>query len=370
MSASSPTHRGGLVRRAVDRMLFEEYDRLAVGLPAYRIVLSLLLLLFWSYNIEWVARLPDSFLDPRPGPFLFMHTVPPVEVLRSIELARVLAIGALLIGWRTPIASVLTSVLTMALYGVAYSFGKVDHTILLAITPLLLAPSGWGRRWSVDALQGRRPPARGWSVALLAVAFGSAYATAGIAKLHGGWLQWDTQAAQGYALRLVRTKGDVLLGGLVEGLDAPVLWELADIATVGLEIGILVLALRLGWFRVGVVGLVGLHIAVFLTMGIDFGKTTYVYAAFLPWHRVMQRVDAVARQLATRARATTLRAMLAMAALPIALALWSTTINTSPMTIAVRATVPDAEPWVTKWPLITASAIALVAGARVLRRGG
>ena len=368
MTASAPERDGSRVGRLVDRMLFEEYDRLAVGLPAYRIVLSLLLLLFWSYNIEWVSRLPDSFLDPRPGPFLLMHTVPPVEVLRSIEIARVLAIGALLVGWRTPIASVLTSVLTMTLYGVAYSFGKVDHTILLAITPLLLAPSGWGRRWSVDAVRGRRPPARGWSVALLAVGFGSAYARAGIAKLLGGWWQWDTQAAQGYALRLVRTKGDVLLGGLVEGIDAPVLWELADIATLGLEIGILVLALRLGWFRIGLVGLVGLHIAVFLTMGIDFGKTTYVYAAFLPWHRVTQRVDAVAGQLATQARATTLRAVLAVGALPVAVALWAARTNTPPLGFVLRATVPGAEPWVTKWPLITASAIAVVAGVRVLRR--
>lgn len=368
MSASSPTHSGGVVRRAVDRMLFEEYDRLAVGLPAYRIVLSLLLLLFWAYNIEWVTRLPDSFLDPRPGPFLFMHTIPPVEVLRGIEIARVLALGALLVGWRTPIASVLTSVLTMALYGVAYSFGKVDHTILLAITPLLLAPSGWGRRWSVDALQDRRPPARGWSVALLAVAFASAYATAGIAKLHGGWLQWDTQAAQGYALRLVRTKGDVLLGGLVEGIDAPVLWELADIATVGLEVGILVLALRLGWFRVGVVGLVGLHVAVFLTMGIDFGKTTYVYAAFLPWHLVMQRVDALAHRLRAPTRAMTLRAALPASMLPVAVAVWSTRTNAPPLGALLRATVPEAEPWVTKWPLVTACTVALLAGVRGLRR--
>ena len=368
MIPAMPSRPGTSARRAVDRMLFEEYDRLAVGLPAYRIVLSLLLLVFWSYNIEWVTRLPDSFLDPRPGPFLFMHTIPPVEVLRGIEIARVLALGALLVGWRTPIASVLTGVLTMALYGVAYSFGKVDHSILLAITPLLLAPSGWGRRWSIDALRGRRPPARGWSVALLAVAFGAAYAMAGIAKLLGGWLQWDTQAAQAYALRAVRTKGDVILGGVVERIDAAVLWELADIATVGLEIGILLVALRLGWFRVGVAGLVGLHVAVFFTMGIDFGKMTYVYAAFLPWHKAVSGVDDLVARWTPRTRQVVLRVALALSVLPVWIAVWSARTNAPPLGAALRATVPDAEPWVTKWPLVAATAIALAAGVRVLRR--
>lgn len=353
----------------IDRMLFDEYDRVAAGLPVFRIVLSLLLLLLWAYNAEWITRLPDSFIDPAPGPFLLLHAVPPVEVIAGIEIARVLALGALLVGWRTPTASVLVSLLTMAVYGLAYSFGKVDHTILLAITPLVLAPSGWGRRWSVDALQGRRVPVRGWSLALLAVTFGAAYATAGVAKALGGWWRWETQAAQGYALRLVRTKGDVLLGDLVEGIDAPLLWELADVATLGLEIGILVLALRLGWFRAGLVGLVGLHIAVFFTMGINFGKMTYVYAAFLPWDRVMAQVDGLVHRLDPALRRAALRRALVLGVVPVAIATWSTRTNAPPLGALLRATVPAAEPWLNHWPLAAAVVVTLVAAGRTVDRG-
>lgn len=353
---------------AIDRMLFREYEQPATGLPLFRIVLSLLLLVLWAYNAEWVARLPDSFLDPRPGPFLLMQTVPPVGVIAAVEIGRALALGALLVGWRTPTASVLVSLFTMAVYGIAYSFGKVDHSILLAITPMVLAPSGWGRRWSVDAWRGRRPPTRGWPLALLAVAFGAAYATAGVAKAIGGWWRWDTQAAQGYVLRRVRTTGDALLGDVVESLDAPLLWELADVATLGVEIGILVLALRLGWFRVGLVGLVGLHVAVFLTMGIDFGKMTYVYAAFLPWDRAMDHVDGWLHRLTPARRVALGRLALPLASVPVAIAVWSARTNTPPLGAAVRATVPDAEPWVMRWPLVAAAVVAVVTLWRVAAR--
>ena len=257
MTYSSSEHPPGATPRGIDRMLFHEYEAPATGLPLFRIVLALLLLVLWAYNAEWVTRLPDSFLDPRPGPFLLMQSVPPVQVIHAIEVARVLALGALLVGWRTPTASVLVSLLTMTVYGITYSFGKIDHTILLAVTPMVLAPSGWGGRWSIDAWRGRRPPARGWPLALLAVTFGAAYANAGLAKAMGGWWHWDTQAAQGYVLRLVRMKGDVPLGALMESLDAPVLWELVDVATLAMEIGVLVCALRLRWFRSGLLGLVG-----------------------------------------------------------------------------------------------------------------
>ena len=361
MTYSSSEHPPGATPRGIDRMLFHEYDAPATGLPLFRIVLALLLLVLWAYNAEWVTRLPDSFLDPRPGPFLLMQSVPPVQVIHAIEVARVLALGALLVGWRTPTASVLVSLLTMTVYGITYSFGKIDHTILLAVTPMVLAPSGWGGRWSIDAWRGRRPPARGWPLALLAVTFGAAYANAGLAKAMGGWWHWDTQAAQGYVLRLVRMKGDVPLGALMESLDAPVLWELVDVGTLAVEIGVLVCALRLRWFRSGLLALVALHVAIFLTMGIDFGRMAYVYAAFLPWDRAMARVGELARRLTPAARTTLGRVALGLACVPVGVALWSTSTNRPPLGVAVRATVPAAEPWVTRWPLMAAVVVAAVA---------
>lgn len=361
----------GLIRRAMrwpgratDRMLFEEYRPVAAGLPGFRILLALLFLLFVLPSAGWIVRLPDSFLDPAPGPFLLLHQVPPAGPLLTIELARVAAVAALLVGWRTPTASVATAMLTMCLYGLNYSFGKIDHTILIALTPLLLASSGWGGRWSVDALRGRRPPARAWSPALLATAVGAAYATAGIAKFLGGWLRPATQATQQYVLRAARLNDPVPLGPLVEQVDLPMAWELLDVATVGLEIGLLVLALRRGWFRAGLVALIGFHVGIFLMMGIDFSSTVYVYAAFLPWDRALAHVDRFTARASAEARTRLVYASLGLAVVPVAIAVWSVVTNKPPYLTLLRATVPDAVDWATKWPLVVA---ALVATTAVIR---
>lgn len=352
----------------VDRMLFVEYERLAAGLPAFRILYALLLLLFVSPGAEWISGLPDSFLDPRPGPFLLLTSIPSADTVLAIELVRVAACAALLVGWRTPWASVAASLLTMTMYGLIYSFGKVDHTILLALTPLLLAPSGWGARWSVDAARGRTAAPRGWPVALLATAMGAAYAMAGASKLLGGWAAPSSQAAQRYVVRTARLKGEVLLGGVVEQVDSAVLWEVVDLATLGLEIGLLLLALRLAWFRAGLVGLVGLHVSVLLTMGIDFSSTVFAYAAFLPWDRVVQRTDRALGRLGALQRVRLRRLAPVAAAVPIAASTWMVTANRPLLLTAVRATVPSAESWIGTWPLVVAAVVAGIAVVRWARR--
>jgi hypothetical protein len=105
----------------------------------------------------WLPLAPKAFFYPPLGPASFFTATPSGNVLLGLNLLLTALVSLLLIGWRTPLASVGTGVTLLILKTFEYSLGKIDHDIFLVIVPLLLAFSGWGRALSID---GRRHPAR------------------------------------------------------------------------------------------------------------------------------------------------------------------------------------------------------------------
>lgn len=257
-------------------------------LAIYRIVYSVLVLISLP-QISFVSSFPDSLYAPAPGPFRLLSGVPPQPILFTIQVLLALSLACLVVGLHTRLASLATGVLFLVSFGFLYSFGKVDHAILVAVVPLVLCGSGWGERLSLDSLRRNghgaspvSPPQ--WPLRLLALLIGLAFSTAALAKYRSGWLDTSTQSAQGHFLKKYvaegRTDG---LAPLLADLHSRAAWELIDWLTVAIEIGMLVAVVTWPTFRAMLAVACVFHLSILLTLGIAFSSNVIAYGAFVGW---------------------------------------------------------------------------------------
>lgn len=287
----------------------QEYCVSTQGLALYRLAFAahLLTLTLAEYVrvASWLGEQPQALFYPPLGPMVLAPGLPSTPVLWAMVAALTASALALLVGYRTRLASVCVSVCMISLDMSVYSLGKIDHgRVLLVLVPLILSASAWGDAWSVDA---RRAPridadeapsaareASGWPMSLLALTVGFGMMSAGLPKLLGGWLDWSTQAsyAKTYsnALQLGR---DHLLASFAVSHPHRIIWELFDWMTVLFELGFLAAVSRRRAFGAFLIAAIGFHWGVLLTMNIPFPDQMIVYAAFLP-HGALARRPRVA----------------------------------------------------------------------------
>lgn len=271
-------------------------------LGRYRIVYCVLLF-FLMPRLSWLAGYPSSFYVPPTGPFQWLNGFPPAGVLIAIEVVAYLLLTATLFGVWTKASSIGLSLVLMVDFGLNFSVGKVDHSMVMVIVPLILAFARWGDHLSIDAVRRR---ARGraedrttttdlddpdrqpqWPLRLLGFCLGTAFVSAALPKVLGGWLSLSTQASYGYQVRSDFNSGrSSLLSELLVNTPFPPMWEALDWATVALE-GLAVLAL-VTWrsWRIVLAVLVLFHISVGLSLGIWFASNIVVYGAFVAWGRL------------------------------------------------------------------------------------
>jgi hypothetical protein len=260
----------------------------AEDVSIYRIVFAVAALLLLP-NAQFLSAYPTSFFDPPPGPFQLLSELPPFPVLVALELALALALAFVVFGIHTRVASVAAGLLIVSVFGLTYSFGKIDHTIFLPLIALLVVWTGWGARHSVDALSSRvtdRPVAQ-WPLRLLAVLIGVGFATAAVPKFLGGWLRPGTQATEGhYWYELLIDERTVGFAPLFGHITSPIFWEPLDWLTIALEGGLIIAAISWRSFRIMIAFAAVFHLGVLIMMNILFTTNVIAYAAFLPWGAV------------------------------------------------------------------------------------
>ncbi|MDX1872743.1 hypothetical protein SBI67_11460 [Mycolicibacterium sp. 120266] len=242
--------------------------------------------LFIVPDIAWLGRYPDFMFHAPPGPLRLFSGFPSPGVLIGLELLRSLTLILLGMGLWTRFVSLAAAVMLFVTYGLMYCLGKVDHTILLLLVPLVLAFADWGNRYSVDAYRrgGATVPQRQWPLRLLALLIGWGFFTAALTKLLTGWLSWSSQAARGYFVLGFLTEGRTYwLADWLAAHDMRAVWELVDWLTVIFEFAFL---LAMPWwraFRTVLAVATTFHLGVLLTMGIDFSSAVVAYGAFVSW---------------------------------------------------------------------------------------
>lgn len=272
-------------------------------LGIYRILYAISTL-FIVPDIAWLGQYPDFMFHAPPGPLRLFSGFPSPGVLIGLELLRSLTLILLGLGLWTRFVSLAAAVMLFVTYGFMYCLGKVDHTILLLLVPLVLAFADWGNRYSIDACRhgGAPPPQRQWPLRLLALLIGWGFFTAALTKLLTGWLSGSSQAARGYFVLGFLTEGRTYwLAEWLAAHDIRAVWELADWLTVIFEFSVL---LAMPWwrsFRTVLAVATTFHLGVLLTMGIDFSNAVVAYGAFVSWGVIARRIgeSAVGRALAT-----------------------------------------------------------------------
>jgi len=268
--------------------MFDEFDLGDRSISLYRIMFSLYILIFVNVkSIETLGRIPETFYHPPYGPMLLFDGFPSPVVFSIITFLVYLGAFALLLGYRTKWASLLTGLSLAVGYGFLYSLGKINHNMLLILVPLVMAWSRWGSYYSVDRIQGRMPEKTnvdGLPVTFMAVCLGVALFIAGMAKILGGWLDPSLQAVQTHIVRnYYLNDRHALLAATFVNIDWPLFWEMADWSTVVLEVGLLLSVFKLSWFRGIISFLVFFHVGVLLVMNISFQHQLFVYALFVDW---------------------------------------------------------------------------------------
>ena len=269
-----------------------EYAASARSLACFRIFFAAALLLTLVPQGYGLDRLPPEVFAPPPGlPRLFGGLPGPAWYWVMNGVWVVLTV-ALLVGWRTRAVSVAVSLVMMLLYARRYSTGKIGHSFLLVLTPLVMSLSAWGGAMSVDAwrrgsvaLATRRREAL-WSaraLALLALGVGLSMASAGVIKAGTGWLSLADSSTLGHTLNNYVRGRDAVLTPVMFRVTPAWAWEVMDWMAVGLELGFAVAWLNRRLFRAFLISAVFFHVGVALTFDIYFFRNLVTYAAFVDW---------------------------------------------------------------------------------------
>lgn len=241
--------------------------------------------------IDSTLRFPAGALSSAPSTPLILFSIVPVIAAafamagRSVRISGGFAAASLVVG-------------NSMLYSVE---GKIVHHQWTAIVLFAMAVTTWANpsvgvgRWSPRFLLS-------WLLAW-------GLSTSAIVKVRGGWLDPSFSAVRAelehQSVRQLRLTEPASL--VRDVLGDSFLWELADYATVLLEVGLIFAVLRPAWFRRGIVLMTIFHVAILLLMGISFVGILPAYvpfvAALLP-QRQLPRLGWLAAALGIASGAT------------------------------------------------------------------
>jgi len=266
-----------------------------MDLGLYRIIYAVATLLTVP-DIQWVTKYPDAAIHAPLGPLLLISGFPSSAVLVALEVLRSFALALLAVGLWTRFVSVAVTVLLLATYGLTYTLGKIDHTILIVLAPLILSFAHWGRSVSIDALLSRRASASQpqWPLRFLALVVGLSFFAAAFMKFATGWLSPTTQAALGHIL--ARYYSSDSMPWSVQWVPATtqfrLAWEVTDWLTVAMELAILFTVPWWRAFRIALAAAVLFHLGVLLATNIVFSFNVVVYGAFVSWAELCRPLGA------------------------------------------------------------------------------
>ena len=282
-----------------DSWAFRGWPVSADSLAMVRILYAGLSLVVGTPRWVWAGQLPHAFWNPEPGPLRLLAGPPGPGLLLILQLLFVVALVALLFGWRTPIVSVAVTAIGAVGFGITYAMGNYDHSFVGVLTPAVLARSGWGARWSVDAAHGRIADVESWPVRMLAWLLGLAMLTSAYPKVRAGWLDIHTHAVLGQLASQYFVHGRrALLATQAIHLHAGAFWEVFDDLTILVEGGFVIAVLSVAGTRLWVAMAAVFHAGILLMINIAFSANLLIYIAFVDWSVVTRRLRRLGRPTA------------------------------------------------------------------------
>jgi hypothetical protein len=258
------------------------------SLAIYRILFGCWMILFFR-SWAWIADAPPTFFIP---PFLSLanlfHSFPPLVFFRTLDVLSLLFACMLTIGLKTRFSTIGLLLVKMAGSSFMFSFGKIDHLILIPCALFAMSFSEWGAHWSVDSLLRKtrpQPPARETDLALLGVFIAFGFFTAGYGKALV-WLDFNTDTGGFLAWLLVRyhtTGSTFLLASWAVHFPWPRMYEALDICGVVFELGFFWALMQRRRWQAWIAVWCGFHLLNTLVLNIPFLPYALVVMAFVPW---------------------------------------------------------------------------------------
>ncbi len=263
------------------------------SLSIFRIIFaSFHLFVFGVPRHSWISQFPDIFFNP---PVLSIAALfsgfPPAAFFQVVDFLLPLLFVLLLFGYRTRYVSLILSLLIIICNSFQYSFGKIDHGIIIELTLLLMAFSDWGKYYSIDSynrIQNKLGKKRNYATSLLALCIGFGFFTAAVPKYTWIDLDLSTQAVRGWLNTTYYVKKlDKYLVGYFMDLKSNLFWEVMDSLGFLFEITFIAacfVSRRI--FRVWLCFAVFFHLTIYLMLNIAFVKQVLIYGAFVDWSKV------------------------------------------------------------------------------------
>jgi hypothetical protein len=274
----------------------------ARSLGLFRIFWGAFILLFCAPYSAWVSQVPQTFYKPPVLSLAFLFAgFPPYWLMLAMDLVRIWLVVLITIGIRTRICTIVLCLLTFISTSFVYSFGKIDHDILLWVVALCLAFTDWGVAYAIvpDRHIDPKVAARALATAGVLIAFGMF--TAGFEKsLH--WINFDlsTSGFLSWFYSQYYVLGRTYLLAPVVLKIPPELFKIADYTAVAFELSpfFFLLKGRAAW-RVWLLVAAIFHLINALLLNIPFYIHVLVYLPFVAFARFFGRseVGASARTL-------------------------------------------------------------------------
>ncbi|PWJ44720.1 hypothetical protein [Sediminitomix flava] len=155
------------------------------SLRTYRKLVVIISLILFFPNVLWLADLPDKLFSPPELSFTsILKGFPNYSVLFILHLITLISLVLLGLNIHSRISGITHALSLILLYGLQFSFGKIDHIIILPLTFLCLSIDKWGIETSKNTVL----PISGETLLAIFISFGMF--TAGFPKLLN-WFDLD-----------------------------------------------------------------------------------------------------------------------------------------------------------------------------------
>jgi predicted DCC family thiol-disulfide oxidoreductase YuxK len=279
---------GRTIQHAVDRWLFDEFSRDARSLAIARMIYALIVLVCALPRWLWIGAMPPSFFVPPLGLASFVSHPPAEPFFILLNAVAVISAVALVFGWCGTLASFTLAFVLGIGNSFGYGFGKIDHDVLLIVTPIAGALAGWSAEYSLDGARrdhntAVEPVTTAWPLALLALVLALSMFVTGVEKLTGGWLDPSRLAFRSILVGSVYSETRAnLLAALMLRVPAGWWWEPFDWAAV-LECSFLVCIWRASWLRSILAVTCVFHLLNAAILNLSFPWNLPAYVMFFDW---------------------------------------------------------------------------------------
>ena len=274
-------------------LINEEYQSNSDWLALFRVIYSSYFLIFGIPLFFWIHNNPDILFDPPIYSLAnFFEGFPPLEILVLFDLSIITLLVFLLFGFKTRFTSILLSLVLIISLSFKFSFGKIDHSILLVILPLVLSGSGWGNKLSIDSIYSENKESKisfnnSFPLFIMALLIGFGYFSSGYAKAPA-WLSADinSHGVRSWVLnaKFISEKPALLLSFFAE-IKNPIFWKTLDFSAVIFELTFFIAVFRKEWFKLYLGIAVIFHFANTLMIYIPFRSMMVIFLLFIDWNK-------------------------------------------------------------------------------------